>query len=354
MKLLENVPLAPLTTFKVGGPARYFIPAESEEDVQQAVAFVGERSLPMFVLGGGSNLLVADAGFPGLVLRIMLKGITQQRQHGRELFDVGAGEDWDPFVAYVVERDCGGIECLSGIPGTVGGTPVQNVGAYGQEVAETITRIRVFDRRNNTFRDLSNRDAGFAYRSSVLNSSQQGRYIVLRVSYALTPGAPPRIEYADLKKLFGGGSKAPSLREARDAVRQIRRGKGMLLEENDPDCRSAGSFFKNPVVSQEQLEELRKQPAARGGAPPSFPAASGQVKLAAAWLVERAGFARGSQRGGVGISSKHSLAIVNRGTATAADIIALKNEIQARVLAEFGVALQPEPVFVGFELESKS
>ena len=345
MQIQQQLPLAPLTTFKVGGPASYFVEARSEEDVRTAVAEARSHEWPLFVLGGGSNLVISDAGWPGLALKIALTGIAERRDGARMLFDAAAGEDWDRFVAHTVARDCAGIECLSGIPGTVGGTPVQNVGAYGQDVSETITSVRVLDTAAGEFRDLENRDFGFAYRTSIFNTRERDRYIVLRVSFALTPGGSPHIEYADLKRYFASRSTPPTLAETREAVRAIRLGKAMLIVPGDDDCRSAGSFFKNPMLTREALEQLQS----RAGPVPNFAAKDGMVKIAAAWLVEHAGFPKGLSRGPVGISHKHALAIVNRGGATAADIIALKNEIQQRVLEQFAIQLQPEPVFVGFD-----
>ncbi len=347
MKLQENVPLAPLTTFQVGGPARWFVEAETEADVRAAVEHAGANSLPLFVLGGGSNLVVSDAGFPGLVLKIALRGIEEREEGGKQVFDAAAGEDWDAFVARAVSRDCAGIECLSGIPGNVGGTPVQNVGAYGQEVADSIVSLRVLDTASGEAKELSNADAGFTYRTSIFNSSQRGRYIVLRVSYALTPGGKPKIGYADLKNFFAG-NPSPTLAQTREAVRQIRLSKAMLIVPGDDDSRSAGSFFKNPIVSQTEYARIAGIAAQHSLKPPSYPAPDAKVKLAAAWLVEQSGFVKGYTRGPVGISRRHSLAIVNRGGATAADIIALKEEIQKRVFETFGVQLIPEPVFVGF------
>lgn len=345
MLIQENTPLAPLTTFGVGGPARYFVEASSEDDVQAAVKQARERGWPLFVLGGGSNLVVADAGWPGLVLRIALRGIEQQREGGKAIFTAAAGEDWDAFVALTVSQGCAGVECLSGIPGTVGGTPVQNVGAYGQEVAETIVRVRVLDIERSEVRELENVDSGFSYRSSIFNTRARGRYIVLGVTFALTSGGAPRISYADLQKHFAGRRQSPTLAETREAVRSIRLSKAMLIVAGDDDCRSAGSFFKNPVLGREDYEQLLGSAAGV----PSFPAADGRVKVAAAWLVEHAGFSKGLVRGAVGISRRHALAILNRGGARAADIVALKNEIQQRVRDRFGIELQPEPVFVGFE-----
>ena len=252
-----------------------------------------------------------------------------------------------------VEANCAGLECLSGIPGTVGGTPVQNVGAYGQEVSETIREVRALDLRSMEIRTLSNAECGFAYRSSIFNTTERDRYIILQVSFALREGAKPSIRYADLQKFFAEHAGEPTLAEVRAAVREIRHRKAMLIVPGDDDARSAGSFFKNPIVPQSFFEELATRLESRGLQLPSYPAADGFRKLPAAWLVEHAGFAKGYAKGAAGISRKHALAIINRGGATAAEIIALKDEIQARVLDEFGIRLTPEPVFVGFDSVSK-
>ncbi len=347
MLVQENIPLAPLTSLQIGGPARFFVEAQSIAEVEEAVGFARTRNLPLFVLGGGSNLVVADAGWPGLVLKISIPGIEPAGQsQGRVRFSVGAGESWDRFVSHAVYAHCAGVECLSGIPGSVGGTPVQNVGAYGQEVSETIESVRVFDRREGQVRELRNQDCGFAYRSSIFNTIERERYIILRAVYALTPGGESRFEYADLKKHFAGRQSRPTLVEIREALRHIRSIKGMLIVPGDPDCRSAGSFFKNPLLSAAQFEDLRQRAAAKNLQVPSY-AAGEQTKVSAAWLVEHSGFARGFGYGRVGISSKHALAIVNRGEATAAELLAFKDQIQYRVEELWGVSLAPEPVMVG-------
>lgn len=347
MHLQENVQLAPQTTLQVGGPARFFVEADSHQAVQEAIDFARSRALAVFVLGGGSNLLVADSGWPGLVLKIAVRGMEQRKgAEGEVLFEVGAGESWDGFVARSVAADCAGIECLSGIPGSVGGTPVQNVGAYGQEVSETIRSVQVFDLRDNQVRELCSEACGFAYRASIFNTSERGRFVVLRVLYALTPGGAPLLAYSDLQRHFDGKPN-PTLAEVREAVRQIRARKGMLIVPGDRDCRSAGSFFKNPVLSQEQHQALQHRAAGKGLVVPAYPALEQNHKVSAAWLVEHAGFARGYTLGKAGISSKHALAIVNHGGATAAEIIALKDQIQKRVAEVWGIHLQPEPVFVG-------
>lgn len=348
MFLQENIPLAPLTTFKIGGPARFFVEAKSRAEVEEAVAFARQRDLRLFVLGGGSNLVIADTGWPGLVLKIGISGMEQRpdTRGGRILFDVGAGESWDRFVAYAVAAQCAGVECLSGIPGSVGGTPVQNVGAYGQEVSEAIESVEVFDRRDGQVRELCNEACGFSYRASIFNTTDRDRFIILSVAYALTPGGEAHIEYSDLKRHFDGRAIRPNLAETREAVRHIRAHKGMLIIPGDPDCLSAGSFFKNPVLSREQIEDLKRHASSKGLTVPSYPALEQRHKISAAWLVEHSGFTRGYVAGRVGISHKHALAIVNRGGATSADVLDLKEEIQQRVKAIWGVHLETEPVFV--------
>jgi UDP-N-acetylmuramate dehydrogenase len=348
LNIQENIPLAPLTTFQVGGPARFFAEARSERDVEDAVAYAGERRLPLFVLGGGSNLVVADAGFRGLVLKVGLSGV---RMESDGVFHAGAGENWDPLVALTVGRNCAGLECLSGIPGTVGGTPVQNVGAYGQEVSQTIIRVRVLELATRKILELDRAACGFAYRTSIFNTTQREKYIVLEVTYRVQPGGAPSIQYADVKRFFSGAANSsPTLTQVRDAVRSIRQSKAMLIVPGDEDCRSAGSFFKNPVVSSVEADRVQTLAEQRvpARALPRYPAQDGNIKLAAAWLVEQAGFDKGYSHGAVGISRKHTLAIVNRGGAQAKDIVALKEEVQKRVFDVWGVELHPEPVFVGF------
>jgi UDP-N-acetylmuramate dehydrogenase len=345
MEFLENVLLTPYTTFKIGGPARWFAEAVSESDILEAVSFARERSLPLFVLGGGSNLLVSDSGFGGLVLRIGLLGIREHFDDDTLVLQAEAGEDWDKVVSHAVSLDCAGIECLAGIPGTVGGTPVQNVGAYGQEASETIVAVRALDLGSEKFVEMSGAECGFAYRRSIFNTSAQGRFIVTRVDYALTAGRPPTLTYADLQRHFQGESESPSLAQVAAAVRAIRRAKGMFLVEGDPDCASAGSFFKNPVVDVAALARIEAAVPA-GTKIPQYPAPEGKVKLAAAWLVEQAGFSKGYGNGRAGISSRHTLALVNRGGASAADVLALSEEIAARVEEKFAVGLEREPVLV--------
>jgi UDP-N-acetylmuramate dehydrogenase len=348
MQLEENVVLAPMTTLKVGGPARLFLEARSISEVNEAVALAQSRNLPVFILGGGSNLVISDAGWPGLVLKIGITGINHRHEDGSVVFEVGAGEEWDSFVAMTVTHKCAGIECLSGIPGSVGGTPVQNVGAYGQEVSQTIDSVLALDRQDGQIREFCNEACGFSYRISIFNTEQRDRFVILRVDYRLVPQGEPRLEYADLKRYFAGWSLPPTLADIRDAVRKIRATKGMLITPGDEDCCSAGSFFKNPVLPEAKFQEISALAAAKNLKVPFYPALKSQKKISAAWLVEHSGFSKGFTSGRVGISRKHALAIVNRGEATAAEVVAFKDYIQERVEDIWGVQLQPEPVFVGF------
>jgi len=347
MEIQENIELAPLTTLRIGGRARYFLRANTVEDVQAGVAFAEVRKLRLFVLGGGSNVLISDNGWPGLVLQIGILGIDHAHQRETVHFIAGAGEDWDAFVAFCVSRNFAGIECLSGIPGSVGATPVQNVGAYGQEVSQTIISALVFDLVSKEVREMDGAECEFGYRSSVFNTRERGRYIILRVTYGLHHDGDPSLRYADLQNYFAG-KKTPMLSEVRDAVLTIRASKGMLITPGEPESQSAGSFFKNPVLTTVQFDELARRARERNLQVPSYPALMQQKKISAAWLVENSGFAKGYVRGQAGISSRHALALVNCGGASASDILALKDEIQQRVEQLWGIKLEPETVLVGF------
>jgi len=341
----QNVSLAPLTTLRIGGPARFLAHIDTEAALLEAVAFARDRDLPLFVLGGGSNLLVADTGFDGVVLHIALTGPPSIHTTPAAIdYTVPAGNDWNAFVLSVCEQGIAGIECLAGIPGLVGGTPVQNVGAYGQEVADTITHVRALDLPSLEFVTLTAADCAFSYRRSRFNSTDRGRYIVTSVTFRLDPTAAPNLSYADLQKHFAPSAAAPTPLDVYHAVREIRRRKGMLLVEGDPDCRSAGSFFKNPIVPIEALSTLAAALHLEPTAIPNWPSSRGLTKLPAAWLLERAGFHKGYSLGQAGISSRHTLALINRGRATHVDIVALRNRIQQTVHDRFGIALEQEPV----------
>ena len=336
--------MAPLTTLGIGGPARWFVEAASEGEVAEACECAHERGVPLFVLGGGSNVLVSDSGFNGLVLRVAIESLELKG----ELLRASAGVAWERCVEQSTIAGLAGIECLAGIPGTVGGTPVQNVGAYGQEVASVIDRVRAFDRMAHEFVEFSNAECGFAYRKSRFNSTDRGRYVVTQVDYRLRRRGAPALAYGDLKAYFREWKRQPSLTEVADAVREIRRSKGMLLVKGDPDCRSAGSFFKNPAIVPEAAERVRKFAAHTGVSVRMFAADGGRVKIPAAWLIEHAGFAKGYAMGAAGISSRHTLALINRGGATSAEILALAGKIRKAVEDKFGIKLEMEPERVGF------
>ena len=361
MRIEENKPLAPFTSFGIGGPARWFAEATNEDEIVEAVAWAGNR--PLFVLGGGSNLLVSDSGFDGLALRVGLRGIAVRAQAGKTIYEVSAGENWDRFVKRAVADGCAGVECLAGIPGTVGGTPVQNVGAYGQEVASAIARVRAYDLHHGDFVEFEAVECGFGYRRSRFNSTDRGRYLVTRVDYRLAPGGAPIVRYAELERALAASRTAVgevSLAEVVEAVYGIRKSKGMLTVEGDAEGRNAGSFFKNPVVEEERLRSIAENSAKE---PPRFPAgpegggnarASRLFKVPAAWLIEQAGFAKGYRLGRAGISSRHTLALVNLldgnggGGASAAETLALATHIGDAVEKRFGIRLEMEPVMVGF------
>ena len=343
----ENILLAPLTTFKIGGAARFFVEAKSEDEIISAFKFAEENELPLFVLGGGSNVLISDEGFDGLVLQVSLKGIEIKKN----IVTAKAGEDWDEFVKFCVDSKLAGIECLSGIPGFVGGTPVQNVGAYGQEVSETIETVRAFDRKTKEILELTNADCKFAYRTGIFNTTEKNRFIILAVSFKLIPDGEPKIVYKDLHERYG--HRKPTLSAVRKAVLKIRRSKSMVIDEKDPNSQSAGSFFKNPIVSNEEYQLISQNAETNDTEDvPKFRVDENKVKIPAAWLIEKSGFQKGFQFGNVGLSTNHALAIINFGGATAREVLALKNEIQKSVKEKFGIDLQPEPIFVGFGKEN--
>jgi UDP-N-acetylmuramate dehydrogenase len=347
VKPLEKVSLAPYCTMRVGGPARWLIEAGDEPTLREAVEWAAGRNLSLHVLGGGSNLIVADEGVDGLVLRIGLRGVTTRMERSAVEVTAAAGEEWDDLVGMTVERGWAGLECLSGIPGLVGATPIQNVGAYGQEVSDTIVRVRALDRRDARIVTLTPAECEFGYRDSVFKSLMPDRYIVLAVSYRLARGGAPTLRYDDVvRELARRGVPSPSLAHVRDAVLAIRRSKSMVLDESDPNGRSCGSFFVNPIVTEDEARRIRLR-AGAGSSMPSWPEATGHVKLSAAWLIERAGFERGQLDGPVGLSTRHSLAIVCHPGARARDVVAFARRVRARVEEQTGVRLAAEPVFWG-------
>ena len=336
---IEHIPLAPHCTLRIGGPARYLVEAAVAEAVQWAAA----RKLPVRVLGGGSNLVIADEGVDGLVLKIGLRGVTVHETAGAVEVTAAAGEPWDAFVRHTVERGWAGLECLSGIPGLVGATPIQNVGAYGQEVSDTLASVRALDRESGRVVTLAPSDCGFGYRDSLFKSRVPGRYVVLAVTYRLVPGGAPYLGYADIAHEIG--TTSPPLSTVRETVIRVRRAKSMVLDPADPNARSCGSFFLNPIVDPAALAAIDAR--AAGLAMPRWPQPDGRVKLSAAWLIERAGFTRGQADGPVGLSTRHTLAIVCHDGAHARDVAAFARRVRTGVEERFGVRLQPEPIFWG-------
>lgn len=332
--------LARWTTLSVGGPARVLVEASTDAELVGHVQRADDDGEPVLVLGGGSNVVVADAGFDGTVVHVATRGVVVSPDGARMLVRAQAGEPWDDLVAHCVERGLAGLECLSGIPGLVGAAPIQNIGAYGQEVAETIVAVHAWDRSERRMVDLTTGGCLFGYRTSRFKGND--RFLVLAVTFALEVGEfSGPVRYAELASALGvelGGRAL--LEQVRSAVRSLRAAKGMLLDAADPDTASAGSFFTNPVLDTDRLPD---------GAP-RWPQTDGRVKTSAAWLIEQAGYGRGYGHGAVGISSKHTLALVNRGGGTAAELLALAREIRDGVEAAFGVRLVPEPVLVGVEL----
>lgn len=340
-----NVPLAPRTTLGIGGPARKLVRVTNVVELRKALADAERDGDLVLVLGGGSNLVIGDAGWPGLVIQMAITDLQFEEDGGGVLVHAGAGVVWDELVAQAIERGLAGIECLSGIPGLVGATPMQNVGAYGQEVADTIVCLDAVERATGQVVEFVPADCGFGYRTSTFKGNE--RWIITNVTFRLLRDDHSRpIHYAELAKSLGvsEGGVAP-LRAVRERVIALRRSKGMVVDPADPDSRSAGSFFMNPIVDAATVVALESKLAA-GTQIPRWPAGEGLTKLSAGWLIERAGFARGTIRGNVGISTKHALALVTREGATAGELLALAREIQDGVRERLGVELQPEPVIV--------
>lgn len=338
-------PLGPRSTLGVGGSAQFYAEVDGEAALLRALSWADERKLAVTLLGGGSNVLIADRGVAGLVLRVVARGesVTTTAAGHVEL-RAGAGLPWDELVARTVQRGWAGLECLSGIPGLVGATPIQNVGAYGQEVSETVTAVHAFDRDQQRTVELAGADCGFAYRTSRFKAQDDGRFIVLAVAFRLTPGGAACLAYPEVAAKLGG--ELPSLARVREVVLETRRSKSMVLDAADPNGRSCGSFFLNPIVDVATLEGVRRS---APGPVPHYPQLDGRIKLPAAWLIEHAGFQRGQRWGVVGISSKHTLALVCHAGARAADVVAVARRVRDGVRERFGIELSPEPRFLGFD-----
>ncbi|MFJ2440964.1 UDP-N-acetylmuramate dehydrogenase [Streptomyces sp. NPDC087658] len=351
MQELHDAPLAPLTTFRLGGPAGRLVTAVTDDEVIAVVREADTTGTPLLIIGGGSNLVIGDKGFDGTALHIATKGLILD---GTTL-ELAAGEIWTDAVARTVEAGLAGIECLAGIPGSAGATPIQNVGAYGQEVAGTITEVVAYDRSTGGTVTLSNAECGFSYRHSLFKE-QPERWVVLRVRFGLEDagGLSAPLKYAETARALGvePGDRVPAA-EARDVVLKLRAGKGMVLDPEDHDTWSAGSFFTNPILTDQQYADFVARARTRLGdtvTPPGFPEGEGRTKTSAAWLIDKAGFTKGYGSGPARISTKHTLALTNRGGASTEDLLALAREVVAGVADAFGITLVNEPVTVGVDL----
>jgi len=353
LSLRERVPLAPFTTLGLGGPARWFTACADEADIRAALAWARERHVAVHLLAGGSNTIVPDAGVDGLVLQVATRGITYHEAEHDVTITAQAGEPWDALVAHAAARGWSGIECLSGIPGTVGATPIQNVGAYGQEVADVVETVTGLDRGTGERVVFAKAACGFGYRTSRFKAAERDRWIVLDVTLRLARNTRPALRYAELREAVGGDAAFAALapedavERARSAVLALRRSKGMVIDPADAESRSAGSFFMNPVLDEAAFAALERRWQAGGGSGPvPVHRSTAGVKVPAAWLVERAGFPKGTARTGCRVSRKHTLALVNDG-GTATGLLALADEVTAAVEARFGVRLEREPVVLG-------
>ncbi len=363
IEILEDVALAPRTSLELGGPARFYLVAHDEAKVIAALRWARLRGVPVAILGGGSNLVVSDEGFDGLVIEMALLGVHEERDGDRVVIRAAAGEEWDPLVARAVSAGLAGLECLSGIPGRAGATPIQNVGAYGQEIGEHLRQVRVVDRESLEVRTLTAEECELGYRDSMFKR-EPDRYVVTEVSFALVPEGPATVRYAELERALIGAPDPSGLATVREAVLALRRKKSMVIDEDDPNRRSAGSFFTNPIVNESFAIELAERAAAEGlvASPdevprwPASPAPDGtpRTKLAAGWLIERAGIAKGLRAGRVGVSSKHALALVHHGGGTTSELLRLAKRIRDAVQDRFGVTLAPEPTMWGFAVDPLS
>ncbi len=353
--LQTAVGLGPLTTLEVGGPARYFAGCETTEELVRVLQWAAAEAVSIFVLGGGSNILVADDGFDGVVVQQRAADVHIEFVDGTcALLTAEAGMDWDALVCRAVSEGLAGIECLSGIPGLIGAVPIQNVGAYGQEASSTIQSVDVVDMTGGEVRRLTAADCGFGYRTSKFKTDWNTRYVVTSVCFRLSRSQSGTVNYPDLKSALGisqESTASPTLEETRAAVLEVRRSKSMVLSQEDPNTRSAGSFFLNPILSEAELKVMLTRARANDVTEdiPQFKGGEGKIKIPAAWLIEHAGFTRGTVDGRVGLSSRHALALINRGGATAADLIGFASRIRQTVREVFGVTLNPEPILVGFQ-----
>lgn len=339
-KLKQHKSLAPLTTIGLGGSARYFLAAEDHQTLLVGIRWATGEGLPICFLGGGSNILFADEGWPGLVIQLAMRGWDAVLEGDVARVSVNAGEPWDPFVAQMVANQWAGLECLSGIPGSVGATPIQNVGAYGQEVSETIEWVEVLDLRSLEWRKMSPESCHFGYRTSVFKTELRDQMLVTAVGFRLKVGGAPKVAYRDLQKRVGS---EPDLSTVRQTVLAVRREKAMVVDPSEPNSRSCGSFFTNPILDKAAYEAFH---ARHGDQHPRFIADDGSIKIPAAWLIEQAGFKKGFTYKGVGLSEKHSLALINKGQGTAEQVLTFAGIIREAVFQQYGLVLEPEPVLM--------
>jgi UDP-N-acetylmuramate dehydrogenase len=353
-KIKRDVLLKPYTSLGIGGGANYFVEADTQEIIFEAVKWAKRKNIPLFTLGGGSNLVISDRGFLGLVVHINTKGIEVniKEESNQVLVTIESGEIWDDFVSLTVENNWQGVECLSGIPGKVGATPIQNVGAYGQEVKDTIIKLQAYDRELEKIVTFSKDECEFSYRQSFFKSKAKDRYIILNVTYLLDSKGTPKLNYPELEKyVLEKYAKNITLLTVRHSVLELRRSKAMVLDKDDPNSKSVGSFFTNPIVEEEKVLLIKNNLLKENfnGNMPIFPFAAGRVKLSAAWLIEMSGFKKGYQKGMAAISAKHALALINKGDAQSREIFSLAEEIQEKVKNKFDIWLEPEPIYVGLE-----
>lgn len=354
LDIRSDVPLAAETTLGVGGAARTYASAMKPSELVEILGEARQSDQPVFILGGGSNVVVADTGFDGMVVRVDdYRMDVDVDPDGRAHLTVGAGVEWDELVEFCCTDRLAGLECLSGIPGRVGAAPIQNIGAYGQEIAERLVAVQVVDRATGTLHRIPADECGFGYRSSHFKGAWRDRYVVVAIELVLHKGGAPTLRYAELRRELGVGEDSdalPDLHTVRSTVLRIRRRKAMVVDPNEPNSRSAGSFFVNPILSRDEAALIRtRMDVDLAEAMPSWATDDGRIKLSAGWLIERAGFERGFAFGRAGLSQRHALAIINRGEARAADIVALASLVRRGVRKAFGLTLEPEPVFVGFD-----
>jgi UDP-N-acetylmuramate dehydrogenase len=347
-EIRENISLKSLTTFDVGGPARYFAAVYSGEDVFRALEFAKSRGVPVFVLGGGSNLLISDSGFPGLVVHNRIRGIESSPDGNRIIVSTGAGEEWPAFVDMCVASDWQGLECLAGIPGTAGASPAQNIGAYGQDVSAVITGVHAMEMDSGRSILFSSEECGFGYRTSIFSSEAAGRYIITGVDFSLAINGGPCLNYKELADRLDAEAE-PTLQKVRDAAIDIRADKGLLNDDLHESFKCAGSFFRNPIVSADAFSRIEERVSRSGGCSNwAWPLEDGRVKISAACLIQSAGFVRGYRKGNAGISPLHSLILINCGGASAEEIVGFASDIRKKVMDEFGIILFPEVRLVGF------